>query len=860
MSVQELPALPSATELLTRAIATSKIRLLPGRFPPPYPIPLHCGVPLAPGKVRGPAAAWLIAADGAVFPAQWDVLSRWPDSSVRWALIETLAEVREDSPRVWTVVFVAETVHQDKGCMTLSGDTAAVKFGLAGSDLIRLDPLEAGFDGDEPEVMRQEWIAQGPLRSTWHVRGRYPRHPSIRLSVRISAFGETGLVKIDVGWQNTRRARHRGGLWDLGDAGSVLFHQAGWQLRLPDASDRRLEYQLEPGKDWIGHSPRLEIRQASSGGEHWDCINHVDRTGKVSLQFQGYRLDHSESAEFGQRATPSVRIVGPDLCVTATICHFWQQFPKSLTAAVDGMEFGLFPPLKESLHELQGGERKTHTIWLKVDPAGVAPTLADLSWVHDPPRLMPVLDDQPLVPGWPRLARLDAIPISRLDALCAEVLDGPNSVFARREQIDEYGWRNFGDFFADHETRYYRGPEPLISHFNNQYDVLGGLLLQGLRTEDCRWFELADNLAWHVTDIDLYHTTEDRAVFNGGMFWLTDHYSSCGTATHRCFSRLNAKPGQAYGGGPGCEHNYSTGLLAHYWLTGSPAAKEAVVQLAEWVLAMDDGRQTIFGLLDDGPTGAATATADENYHGPGRGAGNSINALLDAWHLTGERKYLTYAEELLRRCIHPQDDIAARDLLNFEARWSYTVFLMAVFKYLECKREHNEIDADYEYARQSLLHYAAWMVEQERPYFEREAQMEFPTETWGAQELRKANVFRWAACYADEPLRSRLQAKGDEFAERAWHDLCRFSSRTFIRPFTLAMIQGLWDAALRTTANEVAPRPATAPTWEPPAPFVPQKVRVKQLLKSPRGWWAALAGAANPRRWRPFVGALLRMM
>src|SRR5207249_3164960 len=107
--------------------------------------------------------------------------------------------------------------------------------------------------------------------------------------------------------------------------------------------------------------------------------------------------------------------------------------------------------------------------------------------------------------------------------------------------------------------------------------------------------------------------------------------------------------------------------------------------LSDWVLRMDDGRLNFMGWLDAGPTGQASSTTEPNYHGPGRGAGFSVNAVLDGWLLTGRMGYLNKAEELIRRCIHPADDIAARDLLNTEKRWSYTVFLTSLARYLRLK-------------------------------------------------------------------------------------------------------------------------------------------------------------------------------
>src|SRR5436853_4454991 len=54
------------------------------------------------------------------------------------------------------------------------------------------------------------------------------------------------------------------------------------------------------------------------------------------------------------------------------------------------------------------------------------------------------------------------------------------TLFRSREVIDEYGWRNYGDVWADHEEAYYDGPRPIISHYNNQYDLLHSFLIQFL--------------------------------------------------------------------------------------------------------------------------------------------------------------------------------------------------------------------------------------------------------------------------------------------------------------------------------------------------------------------------------------------
>jgi hypothetical protein len=274
-----------------------------------------------------------------------------------------------------------------------------------------------------------------------------------------------------------------------------------------------------------------------------------------------------------------------------------------------------------------------------------------------------------------------------------------------------------------------------------------------------------------------------------------------------------------------------------------------VLSLADWVVAMDDGTQNVLGLFDPGPTGAASATTSHVYHGPGRGCGNSINALLDAWVLTDRRSYLEKAELLIRRSVHPADDVAALDLRDVEKRWSYTVFFVALGKYLRLKADAGEIDLLYAYAQASLLHYAQWMLDNEKPYFDHPEKLEYPTETWAGQEFRKANVLRLAAEHAVGPMRSRLIQRGEELAERAWSDLLRFESRHVARAIALVLVEGTTDAYFRTEPMATAPAAPQGCDFGKPQGFLSQKARVLVQLKTARGWGRTVLRLANPKNW-----------
>jgi hypothetical protein len=533
---------------------------------------------------------------------------------------------------------------------------------------------------------------------------------------------------------------------------------------------------------------KFTIYQDSSGGKNWRSSNHINHLGQIPQRFRGYRVEWNNGLlEEGLRANPVVGCRGSEGEVAGAIHKFWQNFPKAIEVSQNKFSLGLFPRQCAGIYELQGGEQKTHTVYLQFSADERASV--DLAWVHN--RLVPHVSG-----AWYADAKVLSYvspAIEDNNATCQQIIEaaiaGPNSFVARREVIDEYGWRNFGDLYADHEAVGHSGDHPLVAHYNNQYDVVHGMLIQYVQSADPRWFECACDLARHVIDIDIYHTEQDRPSYNGGLFWHTDHYLDAGIATHRTYSKssLEKKTGCFYGGGPSNEHNYTSGLLLYYYLTGDETARQAVVGLADWVIDMDDGSQRTLGFVDRRPTGMASSTATRDYHGPGRGAGNSINALLDAHTLTVDRRYLDKAEELVRRCVHPNDDIAGRNLDDPEHRWSYLVFLQALGKYLDHKAQQGAYDLMYGYAQASLLHYADWMLDHEVPYSTVLHKVEIPTETWPAQDIRKCVVFHLAEKHATGAKREAFRQKAYYFFNACITDLVRFPSHTLMRPVVLLM-------------------------------------------------------------------------
>ena len=804
--------------------------------------PITFGLPFPRGHVEDVRSLALTTADGDAVPLQAAVLDRWSDNSIRWALLDFQATCAGTQPAVYRLsINGREAV--SPSALQVSADTApaSIQTGAAGFRLFEDGRLVATSRESAASVecrfrvidrhghantIRNAQIScevTGPLRSVLAMAGSiHSGNRPLELTVRYHFYAGLPIARVVATLRNPARAVHSGGYWDLGDPASQYIRDFSFLASPPSTPSRTTFCSAEPGLPMRRYGDSLLLCQDSSGGENWNSPNHRNRDGIVPVQFRGYRLQSDTSVLEGWRATPVVQLETSMVKLSIAQRRFWQRFPKAVSVADGGLRLGLLPEEFGDVHELQGGEQLTEDFVLSVGDEGIADI--PLEWVRAPiytsadphwycasdavPHLTPVGDD-------PHLAHL---------SLINAAIDGDQTFERKRERLDEFGWRNFGDLYADHEGVFHQGPEPFVSHYNNQYDAIAGMAAQYFRSADVRWFDLLDDLARHVVDIDVYHTTKDKAAYNGGLFWHTAHHTNADRSTHRTYPRS----GRA-SGGPAPEHNYNTGLMLYYFMSGDPQAREAALSLARWVIDMDDGEKTPLQWISRRRTGLASATGSLAYHGPGRGPGNSIVALLNAFRLTGDGSYMAKTDELIRRCSHPADDINSLNLLDAERRWFYTVFLQALGRYLGAKEEQNTLDEGYMYARAVLLHYASWMCEHEYPYLDKPEILEFPNETWAAQDMRKSEVFNYASRYAPAAERARLLERSRFFFDYSVSTLLRMPTRTLTRPLVLMLTNGNAQHWFQQQDSEPPAMPAA--DFGAPAHFIPQKTVALRRLR-----------------------------
>jgi hypothetical protein len=817
--------------------------------------PVRIGVPLPRGIASDAAVLGAVDANGDRAPCHAQGLDRWPDGSIRWALVDLVVDSDDGRARGCALVVAPGaiagdataglpkcTATQASGEVRVDTGQATFVFRPGGafpiSDVVARgeSALDAGVvsvavggSSLECRLARAVLIEAGPLRAEVAVAGELVDASgdagALRVSATVRMLAGTAISIVDLVIHNPRRAQHPDGHWVLGDRGSIFIESMTMAVR-PRGGVRTARLALHAG-DGLDERPLpIAIHQESSGGEAWQGPVHRDRTGAVPLRFRGFHAAFGGERVDGLRATPIVACESASGApIAMTSLAFWQNFPKTLRVDAREIACEVFPADASGPHELQGGEQKTHTLAL----AFGADAISDppLAWIHDPVRIYPAPDwccgsgALPFVVSAPDDTRLNYL------TLVDEAIAGNGGLLSKRETADEYGWRHFGDLPADHESAFLPPDAPRhVSHYNNQYDAIAAFATHFLRSGDARWWTLMDDLARHVRDIDIYRTTEDKSAYNGGLFWHTAHYTDAGTSTHRSY------PIGSHGGGPSAEHNYNAGLMLHYFMTGERASRDAAVGLAQWVVDMDDGRLSPLRWIASGPTGWASATGSFDYHGPGRGAANSILACLVGYRLTGNAAFARKADDLIRRCIHPDDDVEARHLLDVERRWYYTVFLQALGVYLHEKDESGARDGMYAYAEAALVKYARWMTAHERPYLSHPEILEFPTETWAAQDLRKAEALQWAALHAAGADRAAFQKRAAFFLDEALTTLAALPSHRFTRPTILLLTQGVrypgLAAAIAATPDPGAPAPGTHGARQS---FVPQKTIALRRLK-----------------------------
>jgi len=518
---------------------------------------------------------------------------------------------------------------------------------------------------------------EGPLVVTARIESEIANESGVgfvEYDLWIQAWAGKDVVRAWLTVRNARATSRRVlGNWPLGLGGSVYFKELGWKIApiqdgvqfvtLHNGQSPKLtpnpvetvpsavtiEQGASNGEVFRGpFSRKAALVQDSSGGENWFHRNHVNKDWRIPLSYKGWKafVDGTEIRQ-GDRADAWIAVEDPRVGVAVGVRHFWQNFPKAVRAVKgpDGkaeIAAALWPEEFADVHELQGGEQKTHELvfhFYRGDGHGGMPipyghwaeTATTMACALNKPAAFAESRVYAESTAFDHVHPYDNKRCGRYERVNEGSVAGtPFNLFTQIEAVDEYGWRNFGDILADCEGR-----GRILSHYNLEYDMGYAFLMQCVRTVDERpdlalkWWALGEPALRHESDLDVYHTSEDThnfGVYNNGKHHHTDHLFEPGRATHRAYEEDNIAGDLSWyeirGGGPESQHMGSRGMLTYAWMSGYPAALKVVQGLADLIVyKVTTDRFSQTGLFF-------------------RDSGHNLQMLNDGYNLTGDRKYL----------------------------------------------------------------------------------------------------------------------------------------------------------------------------------------------------------------------------
>jgi len=675
--------------------------------------PTTCGVPLVRAFVINDDELTLFDLNGQAVPVQILTTSKYKDGTPRWVLLDFQADVPAKGKTIYRLARGQRAPVNKNLTFKLEGNIAEVDTGIAqfriDTNRFRLfdsvtvggQEFLAGGEGgavfeeengskykSDQKATKVEFEDAGPMTVVLAVRGQIRPGRKLPLAdyvCRMRFYAGKSEVRVFYTLRNPAAHQHPGNVWDMGAGGSIFMED--FSIYLPLASgDWASRVGVESDRPVLSAT---KIYQDSSGGQNWSSVNHIDKDYKVPTSFRGYRVyEDNRRVSEGYRADGWIHVRSKHGGVAVGVRDFWQNFPKALEFDRDKLRIGLWPREFAGAYEMLGGEQKTHEMLFLFHNVLQSNEAVErrMKAFQRPMYAMPAPEAIYATRAFPPTAPLDRENFKMLEQTCDAFVypvgERGESVITKWEQLDEFGWRHFGDTFADNEAspvkmvkdspKHHFGRQP-ISHFGNEYDVSYGVLLQGLRRVDPKWMWLADVMCRHYADICIYHTDADGAkAYSHGPFTHTTHNTAAFRSTHRMYPGETRKYGLQYSsGGPNAGHCYVASLAQHYYLTGERVSREAFLEVADWTV--------------NSPWFTRMMMGDK------RGIGNFLTTHVYAYQLTKVQKYYDAAIRMVDYVQEPFEGLGA------------TLFVKAAGRFLDMKAENDEIDADYQKALDKML-------------------------------------------------------------------------------------------------------------------------------------------------------------
>jgi hypothetical protein len=586
--------------------------------------PVTAGVPFPQGRVREVSS--LHSTDGsAAMPVQARVLSRWPDGSARWALLDWQMDLSPSQER---------RVRVESGSpspLSAARDVVAIKLRDAGDHFeIDTGPLQFAIPKTRFAIVENVRlngapVTSGPIVSFISRDGTPIAAPAsvtpasvTPASVTPAAAPPTEVKVIDAGPLRVRielRGHYAAGFDYVVRVDAFarqpfirVFHSFEQHAPEPYTVVRQIGIDLPLAlTGTIAYSAGGEGGVPLSGGVPRDGVSLVQEDNEAFRVGNTRRPGHAAGWVDLHDATHGVAVIGR---------YFWQEYPQGFQLRRTGLTYNLWAPEARPA-KVGMGAAKTHEMVLlfhdkQVPTAALLaaigqPLLAriDPQWIVSTGALRNSLSPSPATTGFLRelgaayrryQANADA---ERWDdserVRCADV--GVQAAGLERSRRGFYGMFNWGDwnFPGYHDT--VKGCD---AWGNLEYDMTQVLALAYAATGERPYYDGMVAAARHFTDVDHIYYSRDRPSFVG-----MNHPKN---PLHFTFEL----------GGVDLGHTWTEGLLSYYSLTGDTRSLDAARGIADFLVhrlgaGLSKGNPRQFGWPQIALVATYEATGDERY-------------------------------------------------------------------------------------------------------------------------------------------------------------------------------------------------------------------------------------------------------
>ena len=546
--------------------------------------PITTGIPFAQGVLRSPEHLQLQDHEQAILPSHAEVRATWPDSSIKWLLLDAQVDILPMERATFTVNYGEEVnapelktplnhaVRDDY--VDVSTGHLTVRLARTGHRLFEsvsqerrefLRQRETGeftardedgklYGTEVEEVVVEE---SNPLRLVIKASGGYVAADGTRLMswlARLYFYAHQDFFKIYHTFVHDQPADF------------AYLRQLRFSLPLALDPDRKAA--LGARSSWFGHGVELQPLEHPLSLVQWNVERHV--------VFDQQRTDYRTNAHGW------IHLADAHSGVTLKLRRPWQNYPKTLATDGTALDLDLYPDLGSFRKpEVEPGRRWTevdradgveYTTPLRV-PQGMAKTHEFFLRFGKPGSHVRAVDSLCLAFEQPLLLMLPSEYYADTKAL------GPFQPFRDEYWPLELKLRQFcktpnglGLLDCGDQVKLARvdGSVRTLTTENLAYELPQSILRQYLRSQDQTLFWEGEAAVMHLMDVDTVHFSTDHPEWVGGPYfeWSQNHHYA--TTDEDLLS------------GPYTSHTWLGSLLDYYFLTGYQRAREVAEQVADF--------------------------------------------------------------------------------------------------------------------------------------------------------------------------------------------------------------------------------------------------------------------------------------